>query len=198
MKDEDVAFWEHLVSKGMSNAITNLSQLVGQEIESDSFVFKQVSLTEVSQLMGGPEVESVGIYLTVSGSADGHIMLMYDPKMAHGFVDLLMGLPAGTTQSLGEMEQSALGELGNIVGSSFLNVLADSTGLTLMPSPPTVMRDMAGALLDLVATDMLLTQDDAYIADSTYRAPDREISGRLFIIPSQGLLEALLKTRTAA
>ena len=198
MKDEDVAFWEHLVSKGMSNAITNLSQLVGQEIESDSFVFKQVSLTEVSQLMGGPEVESVGIYLTVSGSADGHIMLMYDPKMAHGFVDLLMGLPAGTTQSLGEMEQSALGELGNIVGSAFLNALADSTGLTLLPSPPTVMRDMAGALLDLVAADMLLTQDYAFVADSTYRAPDREISGRLFIIPSQGLLEALLKTRTAA
>lgn len=198
MNDEDVAFWKHLVGKGMSNAITNLSQLVGQEIEADSFVFKKIPVAETSQLMGGPEVESVGIYLTVSGSADGHIMLMYDPKMAHGFVDLLMGLPPGTTQSLGEMEQSALGELGNIVGSSFLNALADSTGLTLMPSPPTVMRDMAGALLDLVAADMLRNQDEAFVADATYRAPDREITGRLFIIPSQDLLAALLETRTAA
>ena len=198
MNDEDVAFWKRLVGKGMDNAITNLSQLVGQEIESDSFEFKQIPVAETSQLMGGPDIEAVGIYVTVSSSAQRHIMLMYDPKMACGFVDLLMGLPGGTTQSLGEMEQSALGELGNIVGSSFLNALADSTGLTLMPSPPTVMRDMAGALLDLVAADMLLSQNDAFVADLSYLAPDREIAGRLLIIPSQGLLDALLKTRTAA
>ena len=68
--------------------------------------------------------QAIGIYLTVSGSADGHIMLMYNPKMAYGFVDLLMGQPEGTTKALGEIESSALGELGNIMGSSFLNALA--------------------------------------------------------------------------
>ena len=51
-------------------------------------------------------------------------MLMYNPKMAYGFVDLLMGQPEGTTKALGEIESSALGELGNIMGSSFLNALA--------------------------------------------------------------------------
>ena len=49
--------------------------------------------------MGGANVEAIGIYLTVSGSADGYIMLMYNPKMAYGFVDLLMDQPEGTTQA---------------------------------------------------------------------------------------------------
>jgi chemotaxis protein CheC len=118
--------------------------------------------------------------------------------MAYGFVDMLMGTPAGTTQSLGEMEASALGELGNVVGSSFLNELADATGLRLMPSPPSVMTDMAGALLDIIAADILLTQDDAFVAEATFHAPDRDITGQFFVIPTQDLLGALLAKRPAA
>ena len=198
MKDDELAFWAELVSKATTNAIASLSRLVGQEIRVASFALRQIPVAETSQLMGGPEVEAVGIYLTVSGSADGHIMLMYDPKMANGFVDMLMGLPAGTTQELGEMEESALGELGNIVGSAFLNVLADSSGLALLPSPPTVRKDMAGALLDVVASDILLTQDEAFVAETTYDAPDRQISGMYFVSPSQDLLRVLLESRSAA
>ena len=198
MKDDELDFWAHLVSKGTTNAMSNLSQMIGQEIQVTSFGLKQIPVAETSKLMGGPETEAVGIYLTVSGSADGHIMLMYDPEMAYGFVDMLMGLPAGSTQTLGEMEESALGELGNIVGSGFLNALADATGLTLQPSPPTVMTDMAGALLDIIASDILLTQDDAFVAEANFHAPGRDIKGMFFVIPTQNLLRALLESRSAA
>lgn len=198
MNDTDTAFWAELVSKGTNNAMKNLSQMVGQEIEVTSFGLRRIPVAETSQLVGGADVEAVGIYLTVSGSADGHIMLMYDPKMAYGFVDMLMGQPEGTTQALGEMESSALGELGNIMGSSFLNALADATGLTLMPSPPNVMTDMAGALIDIIAADILQTQDDAFVAEATYRAADRDISGLFFVIPTENLLKVLLESRTAA
>ncbi len=198
MKDVELAFWAQLVSSGTRNAVANLSQMVGQDIKVASFGLKEIPVVEISHLMGGPEIETVGIYLTVSGSADGHILLMYDPQMSYGFVDMLMGLPAGSTQSLGEMEESALGELGNIVGSSFLNALADATGLTLMPSPPSVITDMAGALLDVIAADILLTQDDAFVAETAFRAPDRDISGQFFVIPTQDLLRVLLERRPAA
>ncbi len=198
MNDKETAVWAELVSKGTNRAMSNLSKMVGQEIKVTSFGLRQIPVAETSQLVGGPEVEAVGIYLTVSGSADGHIMLMYDPKMAYGFVDMLMGQPEGTTQALGEMESSALGELGNIMGSSFLNALAESTGLTLLPSPPHVMTDMAGALLDIIAADILQTQDDAFVAEATYQAPDRDISGMFFVIPTQNLLRVLVESRIAA
>ncbi len=198
MKDAELAFWAQLVSKGTRNAVANLGQMVGQDIRVASFGLKEIPVAEISHLMGGPETETVGIYLTVSGSADGHIMLMYDPEMAYGFVDMLMDLPAGSTQSLGEMEESALGELGNIVGSSFLNALADATGLTLLPSPPSVITDMAGALLDVIAADILLTQDDSFVAETAFQAPDHDISGQFFVIPTHALLTALLARRPAA
>ena len=58
-----------------------------------------------------------------------------------------MGCPIGETQELGGMEASTLGEMGNVTASASMNSLADSTGLRLMPSIPTVMEDMAGSLM---------------------------------------------------
>ncbi len=198
MNDHSLAPWAELVSVGTSNAMSGLSQMIGQEITVSSFTLRRVPVSAIPRLVGGPEVTAVGIYLTVSGSADGHLMLMYEPKIACAFVDLIMGNPADTTKVLGEMEQSALGEMGNIIGAFFLGALADATGLTLRPSPPIVMMDMAGALLDVVSADLLLTEDETYLAETTFSTPGREISGVFFVMPSEALRDALLGAERAA
>jgi chemotaxis protein CheC len=194
----DGGAWAKLVESGTNRAIENLSQMTGQVIEVNSFNLRSIPIQDISSLVGGPDVTAVGIYLTVSGGADGHLMLIYEPSIACQFVDVLMMQPPNTTTSLGEMEQSALGEMGNIVGASFLNVLADEMHMDLRPSPPAVMLDMAGALLDVIAADLMMVQDEAYVAETTFRAPDREITGMFFVMPSAGLLKALLEWSAAA
>ena len=198
MKDVMLAPWAELVGVGTSNAMSGLSQMIGQEIEVSSFSLRRVPVSSIPELVGGPEVMAVGIYLTVSGSANGHLMLMYEPKIACAFVDLIMGNPPQTTETLGEMERSALSEMGNVIGAFFLSALTDATGLTLRPSPPVVMSDMAGALLDVVSADILLTQDDTYLAETTFTGEDREISGVFFVMPSEELRDALLSAERAA
>lgn len=198
MKDVSLGPWAELVGAGTSNAMSGLSQLIGQDIDVGSFTLRRVPVASISELVGGPDVMAVGIYLTVTGHASGHIMLMYEPKIACAFVDLMMGNPPNATQVLGEMEQSVLGEMGNVIGAFFLNALADATGLKLRPSPPAVMIDMAGALLDVVSADILLTQDETYLAETTFTTNDREISGVFFVMPSEDLREALLSSLATA
>ena len=193
-----VGSWANLVSRGTENAMAGLSEMIGQEIEVSAFGLRRVPVAEISDVFGGPDTMAVGIYLTVSGAADGHLMLMYDPQIAYAFVDLLMMQPPDTTAELGDMERSALGEMGNVIGAFFLNAIADATGLSLRPSPPTVMADMAGALLDIVTTDILMSQDETYLAESTFRVSDREIAGSFFVMPSEALLTALLEVGEVA
>ena len=166
MKHVELDRGARLASRGVTSAMSSLSRMVGRDIGISSFAVQQVPVAEICHLMGGSEAVTVGIYVAVSGGADGHILLMCEPKTAHGLVDMVMQMPQGSTRSLGEVERSALGELGNVVGSSLLNVLADNTGLRLRPSPPTVMVDMAGALLDAVAPRLLMTQDDVLVVDA--------------------------------
>lgn len=183
--------WAELVGKGTDNAMAGLSAMIGKDIQVSSFGLRRVAVTEIPNMVGGPDTIAVGIYLTVSGAADGHLMLLYDPRIAYAFVDLIMGQEIGTTTELGEMEESALGEMGNIIGAFFLNAIADATGLQLFPSPPSVMTDMAGALLDIVTAEILMTQDETFLAESTFAVSGQEISGVFFVMPSEDLLAAL-------
>jgi chemotaxis protein CheC len=198
VNDGTLAPWTDLVSLGTRHAMAGLSEMLGEEIAVSSFALKRTPVAELANVVGGAEVDAVGIYLTVTGAANGHLMLIYEPRIAYAFVDLLMGQPADTTQELDEMGRSALGEMGNIIGAFFLNAIADATGLELMPSPPAVMTDMAGALLDVVTAEILLRQDDTYVAETTFRTADREIEGQFMVMPSEELLDVLLKSSKAA
>jgi chemotaxis protein CheY-P-specific phosphatase CheC len=57
---------------------------------------------------------------------------------------------------------------------------------------------MAGALLDVVTAEILLRQDDTYVAETTFTTADREIEGQFMVMPSEELLDVLLKSSRAA
>jgi chemotaxis protein CheC len=172
-----------LISAGINNAINGLAQMVGGEIQVKDFTVRNVKVKEISNIFGGPEVTLVGVYLQVSGFADGHMIVVYEPSIAFQLIDMLMGQEQGSTTDLSEMEQSVLGEVGNIMGSFFLNVLADGTGTCLQPSPPAVMMDMAGAMLDVLLAQVLEKGDEAYIAETNFSMSDQKVNGKFVVLP---------------
>ena len=191
---EELAVWAWLVSKGTADALSGLSKMVGQEIEITSLELKQYPAKDITSLLGGPEKIVVGIYLVVHGDANGHLMLVYDPKMAFELVDMQMGLPSGTTQVLGEMELSVLGEMGNIASGFFLTTLADSTSLILMPSPPAVMVDMVGAIMGIALSHIMQEQDDVFVVRTVFGAGNRQINGTVMVMPTMDFMRAVLRS----
>ena len=191
--DEGLKACSELVGQGSANAVSGLSQMIGQEISVTSMNARLVPANDTPDLIGGWEALTLGVYLAVTGSAEGHMFMVYEPQTAMALADLLMGNPPGTTQSLDEMEASALGEVGNIMGSFFLNSLADNTNSQLQPSPPAVMMDMAGAILSVALANILQESDDALVVETSFSTEDRQIAGTLLIMPSPELLRLMLE-----
>ena len=181
--------WNELVAKGMTNSINGLSQMVGKEFKINSIAIKQVQASEMPFLLGGPDKLVVGIYITFSGASQGHILLAHPPEIAYAILDLLLGNPPGTCKSLDEMEQSALGEMGNVTGTFFLNAVADAAGVILHPSPPVVLLDMAGAILDIALAEILQERDEVFIAETSFGLSDQTIKGNFLIMPNPGFLK---------
>ncbi len=180
-----------LVLLGSQNAITGLSEMVDQEIDMTAVSARQIPVDDVPDLFGGREQVAVAVYLAVTGATEGHMFLVYPPKTAMALVDLLMGEEPGTTKEITEMEASALGEMGNIMGSFYLNALSDASGLILMPSPPAVIMDMAGSILDVALADILQESDDALVVEAVFSAQNHEISGNFLVLPSPAFLKQL-------
>jgi len=113
--------------------------------------------------------------------------------VAFGLIDMLVGNAPGTTQEIGEMEASALCEVGNVVGSYFLNAIADDTGVRLLPSPPQVQMDAAESIINVALEDVLGAQSGKRIfaIQMVFDSADERLGGTLMILPSADFLRVV-------
>lgn len=192
LSEAELAACASLLRKGSTNAVAGLSQMLGQPYSVRAISARRMPARETVNLVGGREKTVVGVYLAISGDASGHMLLMYKPQTAYSLVDCLMGNTPGTCTRLGEMEGSAIGEMGNIVGAFFLNALSDATGLNLQPSPPAVMLDRAGSIMDALTPHILESSDTAVVLETTFGAELTQATGAFFVLPTVSFIRALL------
>jgi chemotaxis protein CheC len=180
-----------LISKeGIENAAKGFSGMIGKNLEVKNSSVQLIKLMDISKLLGGPEDETVAIYLKSEGTIAGQMMLVLPFDKAMSLVDLIMGQPIGTTQSLGTLEKSALQELGNITGTFFLNYVADNTGSSVRPSPPAVMVDMSAAILDIVIATAGLDNEEVLLIDGDFLQGDLYTEIQFWVIPDPKALLA--------
>lgn len=193
--DVELSRWAELVGKSTQNAVSGLSAMVGVQIRVTALDLKIIPVIDAAELVGGAENEAVVIYLGIGGGATGHIMLVYPLRVAFGLVDMLMGSKHGTTCELGELEASALQEMGNITGTFFLNSMGDDTGIVLMPTPPSVLVDMAGAVINSALSDVMVDRDELFAMETVFATDDREIIGTLLVLPTADFMDVMIEQK---
>lgn len=180
----NLAHWTKLAKVGSTTAVSGLSQMVNKDFSVSALNLEEVSMRNASSLIGKAEDRVIGVYLLFSGNTSGQILLVFKPQTAYDLIDMAMGAEQGSTHSLGEMERSVLGEMGNIVGTFFLNGVADCVGLRLMPSPPAVVEDMAGAVIGSVLVEAFDENDSLFVIKLLFSSTTNEIEGRFLVLPS--------------
>ena len=198
LSESDMEAWAQVSGAGMANALRGLAKMLGQEIATGVVSTRRVPLMEATELLGGPEAATAAVYFALSGDAQGHMVLVYVPEVAFELVDMAMGDPPGTTKDLGEMERSVLGEVGNVMGGYFLQTLGDTSGMSLRMSPPAVMMDMAGAIIDAVIADIMVFSDEVVVVETEFGTDQRRVHGTFLVMPSPTLIRGLSKSRRAA
>lgn len=139
-----------LMEGALSRSAAALSQFLGDRLlrPADMELSKH-QLAEIPVLWGPEDTPVAAVALEVSGDLEGFLLLAVPLEQAEFFLSPLLGDGAFDTDE--QLAESALGELGNVVGSAFLNYLADRFAMNVKPSPPSVVCDMVGALLATLA-----------------------------------------------
>ena len=182
-----------IAGDGVNNAADGFSGMVGRKIHVHNPNAKLVTVLTIPEIAGRQDDDAVGIYLRFKGDVDGQIMLIVPFAKAMELVDLMMQAPAGTTQQLGSLERSALGELGNLCGSFFLNSVARSTKAKFHPTPPAVMVDMVGAILDIVVATSGGISEQALLMQANFTDGERCVEADFWVIPDMTSLNEMLK-----
>lgn len=180
---------------GAGNAATALSTMLSKKIKISVPEVQIVPFDKVAGFVGGPENLVVGIFLRVSGEIKGHILIIIQDEDAYSLTESLLGTKhKEENNDLSAMEKSALKELGNIVGSSYIMALTNFTNLSMKPSIPSLAFDMAGAILDLPLSLYGYVGDTAFLIDTKFTEGTENIKLRFFLIPDDKSLKTLLNS----
>lgn len=178
---------------GAGNAAIALSQMVEERIGLSMPRASVLPLSQVPDLVGGPEAPVAGVYLRIEGDVSGSIMLLINEDSARILTDLV--LKAGEDETKLEdnvLYNSALQELGSILSGSYLNALGLLTGLLFRPTIPFFANDMAGAVVDCVLVDLGASEDYVIVIGTDFYVSSEKIEGHLILFPDRGTLEIIL------
>lgn len=175
-----------LANIASGTAATALSQLLGQEVEINVPQALALPLAEAVDACGDAEETVTGIVIPLEGDIAGLVLLLIPTHDAAALCRLL-GVEFGT-----EWGDSALCEIGNIVGTSYLNGLSAMTGMYLGPCPPHLCIDLLGAIVASVLAQTAGQADSVLVLDSELGLHEDACSMSFLLLPSAGGVSDLL------
>lgn len=180
-------------SIGTGNAATALSSMLNREIRITYPEVRIMGYNEAIEWIGGPEAITAGVLVGISGELNG-IMLSVQPI---DFVNLVLGTMLNEQlndySELGEMESSALVEIGNIMISTFINALSGLADLKVEMTVPSFAVDMQGAILAVPMAEYGGQTDYLMTIGANFKADGHTVPCRLLMSPDVRSLNFLLR-----
>ena len=172
---------------GSGTAATALSSMLGRAVDLTVPRALALELADAVDAVGSADDDVTAVVLGVKGDLTATMVLLFDPTSAATVCTLL-----GVDPTDSEMALSALSEVGNILGSSYIGAMGLMAGLNLEPTPPVAIADMLGAIVASALASTALDTDLALLLDSEMLVEDAECTFGVLFVPSADGVELLL------
>lgn len=178
---------------GAGHAATALSQLTNRRIMISVPEVNIVRLEEVPEILGKADEVVAAVLMHMMGDLTGRTLVLFPEASAKELCDILLRRARGTTTDFGEMEQSGLKEVGNILSSAYMNALSDFMGMMLVPSVPSLAIDQSGAVLTSIYMNFGYDRDYVFCVETRFlfEDPGLTLRGHFLLLPDLASLRAI-------
>lgn len=178
---------------GAGHAATALSQMTNRKIMITVPRVNVRPLEEASDILGTPDQITAAVLMHMMGDLTGRALLMFPEPAAKTLCDFLLRRELGTTREFGEMERSSIKEAGNILASAYLNALSDFMGMMLVPSVPSLVIDLSGAVLTSAHLNFGHDRDYAFCVETSFRVEGTSdpMGGHFLLLPDVASLRSI-------
>jgi len=193
LKESQLDAMREVANIGAGHAATALSQMTNRTIMITVPRVNISPLEDACDTVGTPDEVIAAILMHMMGDLTGRALLLFPQRSAQTLCDFLLRREIGTTQEFGEMEQSALKEAGNILASAYLNALSDFMGMMLVPSVPSLVIDLSGAVLTSAHLNFGHDRDYAFCVETSFRleGATEPLGGHFLLLPDMASLRSI-------
>jgi chemotaxis protein CheC len=175
-----------LANIGAGTAATSLSGLLGMPIDVAVPTAVALPLADAIDATGPAEQCVTGVAIPLDGDLTATALMLFPDED----VATLCGLLGLAPDS--EYAASALGEVVNILGASYLGALSDMTGLQIELGPPEQVVDMLGAIMGSILAISAGASDITLMLDSALIIEGQACSLSFLLIPAADGVDDLL------
>lgn len=192
MDEISIDILKELGNIGTGNAITSLSQMMGTPLAISSPSLRLAQLQEVyAQLEASQKVET-GILVEMKGEVTGMFLFLIDENFTNVILDSLLGQSQRDILHLGELERSALSELGNIMCGSYIRALSTMMNVEIDVSVPSLCVDMGGAILSVPLARLMSKSTEILLIENQFQIDKGSFAGRILFFPDAECFHPIL------
>ncbi len=177
---------------GAAHAATTLSQMLMCQINMSVPEILVVDIGRICDHIGDEYSAMVVFQLQGELEPGGYIILLVSRESALRLTNTMLGM-TDTDRELGEMDQSALLEIGNIMISAFLDGTAELLGIVMLPSPPELAIDMAHAGMSSLLATMDADIDEVILFRTELMDEEHMVNSDILFLPDTRTLADILR-----
>lgn len=180
---------------GAGHAATALSQMVNTRIMVDIPEIKIVRFEDVGELLGTPDQVVSAVMMQLLGDVTGRTVQVFPWRTAVQLTSVLLRREGDMRpEDFGELEQSALREVGNILVGAYINALSEFMGLMLIMSPPSIAIDTAQAVLTTSYLNFGDHQDYVFAVNTRLGMDEyTDLGAHFLLLPDDASLKVILR-----
>ena len=171
---------QELANIGAAHSATTLSMMLNCHVSMNVPEIDIVDIADMGQLLTDEITSLVVFELQGEIPHGGFLVLHFPGDSAMRTANVLLG-SGDTARPPGEMDQSAILEVGNIMISSFLSATSDLLGVMMLPSPPALVVDMTHAVIESLIASMTIEVDDVVLFRINLSSDEHEIAANILI-----------------
>ncbi len=179
---------------GAGNAMTALSSMIGQMVDIEVPAVNILGFQEAIDYAGGPEKTVVGIIVPIKDDIEGEILFLLENDIVELVVSTFFGTSDIDLLNLSPEMTSALTELGNIMAASYVNAIAELTGMKIEVEIPLLSVDMLGAIMSVPAAQMGELSDKLLYIDNLMVIDKVSVKSKMMLLPTVESLDKLLRS----
>ncbi len=181
-----------IANVGAGHAATSLSLMTGRRVQIGVPSVSVAALAAVEEMVAGWTGPLTVVRLCTDGALSAGLLMVFPEPAARDLVAMLLPNEAGAWP--GPMGESALLEVGNVLGGAYLTALAGMTGWSIPHSPPQLLRAPSEDLLRQLSSERPTTNYALCLETQfTVDGERRPAHGHVLLFPLLAALPALLE-----
>lgn len=178
---------------GAGNACTALSVLLGTPVDMSIPSVRVLDFESTCEYLGGNADRILGIRIDVSGDLEGIMFHVVKKAFAERIINTFYEKKLDDFETMDEMDNSVLNEMGNITSGAYANSIATLTGLFVNIGAPMQTFSTVAEVLKIPYSSLAKPGEKILVIDEEYIIGDEKLTSNVLFVLEPNSLKTLFE-----